>query len=316
MSLRLLTLSNGRKMPQLGLGTWKSKPDEVGNAVKSAIDIGYRHFDTAYAYFNEKEIGDALKEVLSDGKVKREELFIVTKLLYLSPESVRKNFMESYKKLQLDYIDLYLIHTPIPLQADETGGLKKDETGAYVTDDIDYLDTYKEMEKLVDDGLVKSIGVSNFNHKQLERILGVAKHKPVTNQIEVHPYFTRTKLINWCLERNIITTCYSPFASLDRPWAKDDDPNLLKDQVVKSIASKHNKTPAQVLLRFCIDLGCAVIPKSVNPGRMKENFEIFNFKLTPEEVTSIQSLNRNWMMSVDAFWHPARNHPFYPFNEF
>ncbi|XP_006813951.2 aldo-keto reductase family 1 member B1-like, partial [Saccoglossus kowalevskii] len=214
----------------------------------------------------------------------------------MAPEVVRGAFMESFKKLQLDYIDLYLIHFPVAIQTDENG-VMTDSAGRAVPADVDFLDTYREIEKLVDDGLVKSIGVSNFNHKQLERVLGVAKHKPVTNQIEAHPYFTRTKLINWCHERNIITTCYSPLGSLDRPWAKDDDPNLLKDQVVKSIASKHNKTPAQVLLRFCIDLGCAVIPKSVNPGRMKENLEIFDFKLTSEDITSLESLNRDWMMA-------------------
>nr|XP_006822401.1 PREDICTED: aldose reductase-like [Saccoglossus kowalevskii] len=276
-SVPTLTLNNGYQMPQLGLGTWRAKPNEVGAAVKQAIDLGYRHIDTAWVYGNEREIGDALKDVLSDGKVKREELYIVTKLwaTFMAPECVRSGFMESLNNLQLDYVDLYLIHMP---QALKSGASKsevmKNDKGEELSDDVDYVDTWQEVEKLVDDGLAKSIGVSNFNHKQIDRILRIAKHRPVTNQIEVHPYLTRTKLLEWCQSYEIIVTAYSPLCCRGRPWAKAVEPDITRDPLLLSIAERHGKTCAQVALRFAIQRGCSVITKSVHRDRLQENIDV------------------------------------------
>ncbi|XP_006820946.1 aldo-keto reductase family 1 member B1-like [Saccoglossus kowalevskii] len=308
-----VTLNNGLKMPKVGLGTWKSSPEAVREAVKSAIGAGYRHIDTASVYGNEKEIGNALKEVLNEGKVKREELFITTKLAQsqMDPEALRRNFEASYTNLQLDYIDLYLIHNPIGLKASVNDAVA---TGKYAPDGVDYVDTWKILETFVDEGRVKSIGVSNFNDKQIERILKVAKYKPVVNQIELNPYFTRTKLVDRCQANGIVIIAYSSFGSLDRPWAKEGDANLLKDPTVLSLAEKHNKSSAQVLLRFAIDRGCLVIPKSVTPKRIQDNIEVFDFKLTADDINTLMSLNRNFTMGL-VLWKTCKDHPHSPFNE-
>ncbi|XP_070558014.1 aldo-keto reductase family 1 member B1-like isoform X1 [Ptychodera flava] len=272
-----LVLSNGMKMPQIGFGTLMIKPHEAVAAVKAAIDAGYRHIDTAYVYDNEEQIGQAIKEVIAEGKVKREELFIVTKLApqYLSPERVREGFDNSLKLLQLDYVDLYLMHVPTAVQFDKNDRpLPTNEKGELRIDvDVDYVDTWKEMEKLVDEGLAKSIGVSNFNEKQIERVLQVAKHKPVNNQIEVNPYFTRQELVSFCQSNGIVVTSYS---SLGAPgnMKTEEDPVLLSDPVVKAMGAKYNRSPAQILLRYPVSRGCAVIPKSLNPEHMKENMQI------------------------------------------
>ncbi|XP_077869364.1 aldo-keto reductase family 1 member B1-like [Saccoglossus kowalevskii] len=165
--------------------------------------------------------------------------------------------------------------------------------------------------------LVKSIGVSNFNHKQLDRILDIAKYTPVINQIEIHPYNASCNMIEWCKSREIAITSYSSFGGCqtDRQGAKEDDPNPLECPVVKTIAEKYGKTPAQVLLRFSIDRGCSVIPKSVNPKRMKENIEIFDFKLTSDDIKSVESFDRGWRQAEVSLWSLLKKHPHYPFGE-
>ncbi|XP_070558016.1 aldo-keto reductase family 1 member B1-like isoform X3 [Ptychodera flava] len=271
-----LVLSNGMKMPQIGFGTLMIKPHEAVAAVKAAIDAGYRHIDTAYVYDNEEQIGQAIKEVIAEGKVKREELFIVTKF---------------------DKNDR-------PLPTNEKGELRIDV-------DVDYVDTWKEMEKLVDEGLAKSIGVSNFNEKQIERVLQVAKHKPVNNQIEVNPYFTRQELVSFCQSNGIVVTSYS---SLGAPgnMKTEEDPVLLSDPVVKAMGAKYNRSPAQILLRYPVSRGCAVIPKSLNPEHMKENMQIFDFELSTEDVKSLDDLNMN-SSQLNRFWIIFKDHPHYPF---
>lgn len=310
MSSPSIVLSNGRKMPQVGLGTWKITSEQAKNAVKAAIDVGYRHIDTANYYENEKEIGDALKEVLKEGKVKREDLFITTKLNveYMEREGVLQNFEDSFRDLQLDYIDLYLIHFPLAMK---NGNLAPVAVGEDV---VDYVDTWKILESFVDQGRVRSIGVSNFNEKQIGRILKIAKHKPVVNQIEVHPFFPRIKLIDACKALGVAITAYSAFGSLDRLWAKEGDANLLGDKTIVSVAEAHNKSPAQVLMRFAIERGLIVIPKSTNPKRLKDNLEVFHFKLSSNEMQAIFSLDRNWSIFQNS-WKLVKDHPHAPFNE-
>jgi len=303
--------SNGVEFPAFGLGTWKSKPGEVAQAVKDAIDIGYRHIDCAFVYGNEKEVGEALKAKLGDGTVKREDLYITSKLwnTYHRPDLVEKCLKETLSNLGLKYLDLYLIHWPMAYKEDgET--FPRREDGSIIFSDVDYVDTWKEMEKVQQQGLVKSIGVSNFNKKQIERILAIAKVKPVNNQVECHPYLNQRKLIDFCKSKGIVVTAYSPLGSPDRPFAKPGDVQLLEDPKLKELGAKLNKSPAQILLRYQIERGVIVIPKSVNKARLQQNFDIFDFSLSKEDMAYLDSFDCNGrLIKLDsAYGHP--HHPF------
>lgn len=259
-----------------------------------AIDMGYRHIDGAHVYQNEDEVGDGINAKIADGTVKREEIFVTSKLwnTFHRPDLVRGALEQTLKDLKLDYVDLYLIHWPMAYKED--GPLfPADEAGKTLYSDVDYVDTWKEMEKLVDAGLAKSVGISNFNSKQVVRVLEAARIKPVVNQVECHPYLAQTKLSAFCKEHGIAITGYSPLGSPARPWVTAQDPVLLEEPEIKRLATKHGKSAAQILLRWQIQVGHITIPKSTNKTRIAENFNIFDFELPAEDMAAIGKLDRN-----------------------
>ncbi|XP_011500526.1 PREDICTED: aldose reductase-like [Ceratosolen solmsi marchali] len=296
LSVPNIKFNNGNVIPAFGLGTWKSKPGEVTEAVKYAIDIGYRHFDCAYVYGNQKEIGIAIKDKIAEGVIKREDLFITSKLwnTFHKRNAVESHLQSTLDELGLEYLDLYLIHWPIAFKegselfpTDSDGTLQLDN-------DADYVETWKGMESVLAKYLTVNIGVSNFNSEQIDRIINCCDVKPVTNQVESHPYLNQEKLSEFCRKRGIVITAYSPFGSPDRPWAKPDDPKLLEDKKLLELSKKYNKTPAQILVRYQLDQGCVVIPKSVTKSRILENSQVFDFKLSEADITYVKdSFNCN-----------------------
>lgn len=303
-----LTFSNGYKMPVFGLGTYQSKAGEVERAVMEAIDLGYRHIDTAFYYQNEKEIGQAIQAKIKDGTVKREDLFITTKLFnnFHKEESVVPACKKSVENLGLSYVDLYLIHWPF---AFKEGGdlLPKDENGVLQLTDTDYLETWRGMEECVRLGLTKSIGISNFNPEQITRLLGAAKIMPVNNQVEVSVNLNQKPLIEFCKKHNITVTAFSP---LGQPGNRMGIPNSLDNPKILDLAKKYNKTPAQIALRYVLQQGVAIIPKTVTPSRLKENIDIFDFSLTDEEMAAITAIGTGERISR---FRDAIGHKYYPF---
>lgn len=309
---RSVTLRTGAEMPMVGLGTWKSQPGQVKAAVEKAIDAGYRHIDGAFLYGNEKEIGEAIQCAIAAGKVKREDLFITTKLWNTHYRRVREGFDLSFKALNLDYVDLYLMHWPHAMQY-SVDYFPVDENGAPSIDEgIHYTEVWKEMEKIHKEGLAKAIGVCNFNLYQMERLLKDATIPPAVHQYEIHPYLDQKELLEFCQSHSIVVTGQSPLGSIDRPWAQPDDPNLLHDATLQKLAEKYRKSVAQILIRFQIQLGIVVIPKSVTPSRIASNFQVFDFEISKDDMDTIRGLGRNWRAM--ALPHMAV-HKYFPFKE-
>lgn len=261
------TFNNENKMPQLGLGVFRVENDDTAkNAVKYAIENGYRSIDAALVYGNEEMVGRGIQEGIEAAGITREDLFITSKLWLddFGRENVAKGYETSLKNLGLDYLDLYLIHWP-------------------GTDNNLMIDTWKGMEDLYNAGKVKNIGVSNFNVEHLETIKAHSEIQPVINQVEFHPYFSQETLRNYLKEEGIQMQSWSPLMNAE----------ILSDQTVNEIANAIGKSPAQVVIRWNIDNGVITIPKSVTPSRIEENLNVFDFSLTPEQIDKISSLNQN-----------------------
>jgi aldehyde reductase len=305
-------LNNGISMPVVGLGTWKSGVGQVQQAVADAIDAGYRHIDCAYAYGNEKEVGAAIREKIEAGVVKREDLFVVSKAwnTFHSAPCVDFAIKASLENLGLDYLDLYLVHWPMGY-LENAALFPKDDEGKFIYSDVDYLDTWRAFESCVKSGLTKSIGVSNFNSEQLQRILDHCVIKPVCNQIECHPYLNQSRLVKFCQDRDVLVTAYSPLGSPDRPWAKPGDPVLMDDPKLKELAAKYQRTVPQVLLRYQIQRGVVVIPKSVTKDRIVSNMDCHGFSLSEADVKYIDSFDCNGRV-CGLEW--VATHPYYPFH--
>ncbi|SHI19631.1 aldo/keto reductase [Ferrimonas marina] len=306
-SIPVLPLQPDGTIPQLGLGTWKSDPGVVYEAVREAIRIGYRHLDCAYAYDNEAEIGQALADAIAAGEVTRSELFITSKLwnAYHHPESVGPILAESLKRLQLDYLDLYLMHWPI---AFEKGvGFPKAGEEFVSLEALPLIDTWRAMEACVDAGQAWHIGVSNFSVKKIKSLLAEARITPCNNQVEMHPYLQQEALVAFCHQAGIQVTAYSPLGSADRPefLKSQNEPALLSHPEILAIAEAHSASPAQVVLAWNLARGVVVIPKSANPQRLAENFAAAKLTLSGEEMATLAKLDKHFRFIDGHFWEMA-----------
>jgi 2,5-diketo-D-gluconate reductase A len=263
-----VALGQGVEIPQLGFGVFQVPPDDTQQVVEEALRVGYRHIDTAAAYRNEKGVGAAI----AASGLEREDVFVTTKLWNSQQgyDSTLEAFDASIGRLGFDYVDLYLIHWPVP-SADR------------------FVDTWRAFERIREDGRARAIGVSNFRVEDLRRLEEETETRPAINQIELHPRHQQAELRAWHAEHGIATEAWSPLAQGE----------LLSDETIGGIAERHGKTPAQAILRWHIQLGNVVIPKSVTPERIRENLNLFDFELSDEEMTAIAGLDRGERIGPD-----------------
>lgn len=302
--MKSLTLSNGDEIPAIGLGTWKSAPGEVYDAVLHAIRSGYRHIDCAAIYMNEKEVGKALRRAMSEGLVKREELWVTSKLWNNAHRKtdVRPALEKTLSDLQLDELDLYLIHWPVVMKPDVVFPDGPDDFLSL--DDVPIAETWGALEDVHRAGLVRHLGVSNFNIDKLNDLLASADIAPEMNQVEMHPYLPQEKLVDFCRSKNIHLTAYSPLGSKDRVarLKRENEPQLMEDKTIVAIADRHGCTPAQVLISWAVHRGTAVIPKSTNPGRIEQNLAAAQVSLTPDDMTSIAQIDTDFRFLDGRIW--------------
>ncbi|HNA78945.1 MAG TPA: aldo/keto reductase [Turneriella sp.] len=261
-----ITLHNGQKIPQLGFGVWKAAEGECYKAVRTALEVGYRHIDTARIYGNEEDVGRAIR----DSKIPREEIYVTTKLWNSDQPKAQKAFDDSLARLGLDYIDLYLVHFPVTKSRAQA---------------------WKDMEHILASGKTRSVGVSNYMQRHLDELLAASSLKPVVNQVELHPWLSQQELKQHCESRGIRIEAYSPLAHGQK----------VGDLSLKPMADKYGKSVAQLILRWSIQKGNIVLVKSVSPQRIAENFAIFDFEISVQDMAKLDALDEN----LRTCWDPS-----------
>ncbi|XP_033743153.1 aldo-keto reductase family 1 member C15-like [Pecten maximus] len=312
-----ITLNNGHRIPQVALGTSRISPEKLEVTIKRALDMGYRHIDTAFFYGNETVIGKALQEYMESTNLSRQEVFITTKLFptYMKGSAVGPALDESLRRLRLDYVDLFLIHVPCAMK--ELDFYPEKPTQPMDFTSVDLRETWKAMEETIYRGKARSIGVSSFNAKQLDYICKTARIRPAVSQVEAHARFPQKKLHEFCKSRNILLEAFCPLGSpffigpkeLNKIQSRD---NLVEHPIIMDIAAKYKRTPGQILLRNLAQRGIVVIPKSENPQRMKENLQISSFSLSEADMNHIDEIDNGERRFVISWW---KDHPEYPFHE-
>jgi alcohol dehydrogenase (NADP+) len=297
-------MHDGIGMPALGLGTWKSEPEAVYKAVRWALEVGYRHVDCAAIYQNEEEVGRALSDAFQDGDVEREEVWVTSKLWNDShaPEHVRPALETSLRKLQLDHLDLYLIHWPVALR--HGVALPRGPEDFLPLSEVPLESTWEAMLRVSEQGLARQVGVSNFSQRMIEQVVQATGQIPAVNQVELHPYLQQNGLVAGCKELGVAVTAYSPLGSPDSAamMGRRDDVLLTQHPTVVKIAEAHEATPGQVLIAWSLARGTSVIPKSVNRARIRENWAARDLTLTPGDMTAIAALDRHQRMVDGSFW--------------
>lgn len=301
--MKTITLNTGSKMPIIGLGTFLSSSGEVYKAVRWALKVGYRHIDCAAIYGNQNEVGQALQDAMKEDNIKREELFITSKLWNDAHkiEDVRPAFEQTLRELKLDYLDLYLIHWPV---AQKKGTQMPQNDDDWLSlEEVPLWETYSEMEKIYEQRLCKAIGVSNFNKDKLSKLISKTQIVPAVNQIECHPLLNQKDLVEYCSKDNIVITAYSPLG------AQFSQGKLLNNPRIVEISTKLNATPAQVLLAWQIARGVVVIPKSVHEDRIKENFGSLSVILDNDDIKQIDEMNENHrFITGESFINEAKGY--------
>lgn len=322
-----LKLSSGDELPSVGLGLWKVKKANAAALVREAIHVGYRHLDAACDYGNEPEVGQGIHLALQDNLVRREDLWVTSKLwnTYHAPEHARPAVERTLRDLRLDYLDLYLIHFPIaqtfvPFEKRYPPGWFFDPDAPEPKIEparVPIADTWRAMEDLVRAGLVKNIGVSNFGCSLIRDLLASAQIPPAVLQVEMHPYLAQPKLLRFCHAEGIAVTAFSPLGApsyVPLNMATPSD-SVMEQSVVRDAAAIHGRTPAQIVLRWGVQRGTAIVPKTSRPERLRENLALFDFQLTPEQMDALDALDIGKRFNDPGVFCEAAFNTFFPIYE-